>query len=369
MIQNGSTNGPAMDVNLALAGLLYDLAHLAGKTPRAFGYTRAAKAVLGLDRQITPLVHANTFKAIPGIGPTTDRIARELIHEGGSPFVERAIDAAGQEEAVARLRALRQHFLSRAAVREIVSRPGSPSRSTYRGDFQMHSVWSDGAEPLASIVEACLARRRSCAGITDHSYGLAVARGMTMEAVGRQHEEVDALNAKYGRRFRVFKGIEANIRSDGTVDMTADELRRFEFVVASPHALLRKSDDQTARMVCAVSQPGVCVLGHPQGRKYNVRRGVRAKWDLVFQAAARRQVAIEIDGFWDRQDVHYELAARALAHGCIFALDSDAHSNPELDFADVAIAHAKLAGIPQERIINYWSNKRILDWAQGAWER
>src|SRR3989442_15033095 len=358
-----------MDVNLSLAGLLFDLAHLAGDTPRAFGYTRAAKAVLRLDRQITPLVEANTFKAIPGIGPTTDRIARELINEGGSPFVENAVREAGQEEAIARLRDLRRHFLSRAAVGEILSRRGNPSRAKYRGDFQMHSLWSDGAEPLDSIVEACLVRGPSCAGITEHSYGLAIARGMTMEAVTRQHAEIDVLNTKYGRRFRLFKGIEANIRPDGTVDMTPEELGRFEFVVASPHSLLRKNDDQTGRMVGAVSQPGVCMLGHPQGRRYNVRRGVNANWDLVFQAAARRQVAIEIDGLWDRQDVHYELAARALAHGCIFALDSDAHSNPELDSVDIALAHAKLAGIPQERIINYRSNTKILDWARGAWDR
>lgn len=358
-----------MDVNLALSGLLYDLAHLAGETPRAFGYKRAAKAVLRLDRQITPLVEANTFKAIPGIGPTTDRIARELIHEGGSPFVERAVLEAGQEERIARLRGLRQHFLSRAAVSEILARRGGPSRARYRGDFQMHSLWSDGAEPLESIVEACLVRGHSCAGITDHSYGLAIARGMTMEAVTRQHAEIDALNAKYGRRFRLFKGIEANIRPDGTVDMTPEELRRFEFAVASPHSLLRKTDDQTERMVGAVSQPGVCILGHPQGRRYNVRGGVHANWDLVFQVAARRHVAIEIDGSWDRQDVHYELAARAETHGCIFALDSDAHSNPELDFIDIAVAHAKLAGIPQERIINYWPNRRILEWAKGAWDR
>src|SRR5437870_4274727 len=83
---------------------------------------------------ITPLVEANTFKAIPGIGPTTDRIARELIHEGGSPFVERAVLEAGQEQEVARLRGLRQHFLSHAAVGEILSRRGSPSRARYRGD-------------------------------------------------------------------------------------------------------------------------------------------------------------------------------------------------------------------------------------------
>jgi putative hydrolase len=357
------------DVNLELAGLLFDLAHLAGTSPRAFGYKRAAKAVLRLDRQITPLVEANTFRSIAGIGPTTDRIARELIHEGQSPFVDRAVREAGKEEAVRKLRGLRRNFLSRAAVRDILSRPGAPSMKKYRGDFQMHSIWSDGAEPLDSIVDACLARGYVCSGITDHSYGLSIARGMTMERVAEQHAEIDELNDHYKGRFRLFKGIEANIRADGTVDMEPQELKLFEFVVASPHSLLRKADDQTARMVGAVSQPGVCILGHPQGRRYNVRSGVSADWDAVFEVAARRKVAIEIDGSWDRQDVHYELAARALERGCLFALDSDAHSHPELPFADIAVAHAKLAAIPQDRIINYWSDERFLEWARGAWAR
>jgi histidinol phosphatase-like PHP family hydrolase len=122
-------------------------------------------------------------------------------------------------------------------------------------------------------------------------------------------------------------------------------------------------------MIGAVSQPGVCILGHPQGRRFNVRSGVSARWEHVFEIASRRQVAIEIDGSWDRQDIHYELAAQALEQGCIFALDSDAHSHPELDFIEIAIAHARLAEIPQERIINYWPAKKFLDWARGSWER
>ncbi len=357
------------DVNLELAGLLLDMAAIAGDSRRGWGYTQAAKAVRRLDRQVTPLIEANTFRAVPGIGPTTDRIARELVHDGSSAFVESAVAQAGKQDEVRRLRALRQHFLSRAAVAEIIGRPGAPSRTTYRGDFQMHSVWSDGDETLESIVDACLVIGHRCAGMTDHSYGLPIARGMSMEQAAQQHAAIDELNAKYKGRFRMFKGIEANIRSDGTVDMAPEELRLFEFVIASPHSLLRKSVDQTARMVGAVSQPGVCILGHPQGRRFNVRPGVSADWDQVFTAAAKRQVAIEIDGSWDRQDVHYELAARALELGCVFALDSDAHSHPELEFIEIAIAHARLAAIPQDRIVNYWPEKRFLQWARGAWDR
>ena len=357
------------DINLELAGLLLDMAALAGESERGWGYKRAAKAVLQIDDPITPLVESNTFRAVPGIGPTTDRIARELIHDGGSPFVEQAVRDAGKEDAVSQLRRLRRNYLSRAAVKEILGRRGSPSRARYRGDFQMHSVWSDGAETLASIVEACRARGHRCAGITDHSYGLSIAGGMTMGEVAKQHAEIDDLNRKYEGKFRLFKGIEANVRPDGTVDMEERELRLFEFIVASPHSLLRKTDDQTGRMVGAVSQRGVCILGHPQGRKFNQRPGVKAHWDKVFTVAAKRQVAIEIDGSFDRQDVHYELAARALELGCLFALDSDAHAHPELDFIEIAIAHARLAGIPQERIVNYWPEKKFLEWARGAWDR
>lgn len=351
-----------VDVNLVLAGLLFDLAFLAGENQRAWGYKRAAKAVLRLDRQITPLVEANTFRAIPGIGPTTDRIAREVIHDGTSAFVEQSVEESGKAGKVAALRSLRHHFLSRAVVKEIIGRPGGPSVEKYRGDFQMHSVWSDGAEPLESIVDACLAHGHRCAGMTDHSYGLSIAGGMSMAQAIEQHAAIDAVNRKYKGRFRLFKGIEANIRGDGTIDMERDELRQFEFVVASPHSLLRKSIDQTARMVGAVSQPGVAILGHPMGRKYNNRPGVTADWDAVFEVAAARRIAIELDGSFDRQDIHYELAARALDKGCIFALDSDAHANPELVFSEFAIAHARLADIPPDRIINYWPEKKLVGW-------
>src|SRR4051812_48638937 len=108
------------DVNLELGGLLYDMAYLAGDSQRGWGYTRAAKAVLRIDRHITPLVEADTFKAVPGIGPTTDRLARELIQDGHSSYVEEAVADAGKQREVAKLRALRQHFLSLAAVHDIL---------------------------------------------------------------------------------------------------------------------------------------------------------------------------------------------------------------------------------------------------------
>ena len=95
---------------------------------------------------------------------------------------------------------------------------------------------------------------------------------------------------------------------------------------------------------------------------YNTRPGVSADWDRVFNEAAARSVAVEIDGNWHRQDIDYELAARALDAGCLFALDSDAHSIPELPFTDYAIAHARLAGVPADRVVNCWERRKFEAW-------
>jgi putative hydrolase len=186
---------------------------------------------------------------------------------------------------------------------------------------------------------------------------------MSMEEVGRQHAVIDAFNRSQDGRFRVIKGIEANIPLDGGVDMTDDELARFELVLAAPHSRLRRAEDQTARMLAAVRHPGVHILAHPRGRMMT-RAGVQADWGKVFAEAKRRNVAIEIDGDPFRQDLDQSLARQALAAGCLFALDSDAHSGPELAYTDIALAHARLAGIPAERVINTWPVDRLLAWAK-----
>ncbi len=161
---------------------------------------------------------------------------------------------------------------------------------------------------------------------------------------------------------RVYKGIEANILADGALDLSEDERRVFDYVLASPHSQLRKDTDQTARMLAAVALPGVAILGHPQGRMYNTRPGIAADWGKVFAEAASRDVAVEIDGNWHRQDIDYELAAIAMDAGCIFALDSDAHSIAEFPFTDYAIAHARIAGIPADRVVNCWEAGKFEDW-------
>jgi histidinol phosphatase-like PHP family hydrolase len=174
----------------------------------------------------------------------------------------------------------------------------------------------------------------------------------------RAIEQVNAVNAP----FTLLQGIEANIDADGQLDLSADEARAFDLVLAAPHSRLRKTEDQTRRMVAAVSNPAVRILAHPRGRITGSRAGIVAQWDEVFGAAARAGVAVEIDGDPSRQDVDYALARTALAAGCLFALDSDAHTTAQLAFAETAIAHARLAGIPADRIVNCWPLQRLRAW-------
>jgi histidinol phosphatase-like PHP family hydrolase len=356
-----------MDMNGKIAALLRDFAAIQKSKQSMWGYKRAAAAILALEEPIESLLQPDgTLRKIPNIGPSSTRVILEVLQTGTSPTIERAIDESGQNEDVERRRDVRGNFLSRAQVLAALRNNAlsGPRLVDYRGDLQMHSTWSDGSQSLGQIVEAGIERGYSFCGVTDHSYGLPIARGVSMARLVEQHLEIDRLNKKYRRRFRLIKGIEANIRADGSVDMKPSELRQLELVVAAPHSALRSTADQTARMLAAVEAPGVHILGHPRGRKYGSRPGITATWDRVFAAAARANVAIEIDGDPSRQDIDFDLAKQAVAAGCLFALDSDAHSTRELAYVETAIAHARLAGVPTERIVNCWPAERLLEWLE-----
>lgn len=347
------------------AALLYDMAALQPTERSRFGYKRAARAIVALPISVADAVATGALRDIQFIGPSSARVVTELVETGRSATVEEAVASSGKASRIGESQLLRENFLSAFAMLRALSGKagaGAVSRANFRGDLQMHSTWSDGAEPIATMAEACLRLGHTCMGVTDHSYGLPIARGMSMSSVAQQHREIDKLNAHFEGRFRIFKGIEANILADGALDLQPDERARFEFVIASPHSALRRREDQTARMLGAVKAEGVAILGHPRGRMFNTRAGVVADWDRVFAEAARRRVAIELDGNWHRQDIDYGLAGRALDAGCIFALDSDAHSVGELAFTDYAIAHARLAGIPAGSVVNCWSDKELESW-------
>lgn len=353
------------DVNAVVGGYLRDLAFAQTNQQKTFGYKRAAAAILSLEVPLTDLIGGNgRLPKIPGIGPASERVIREVLESGESPTVERAIESSERRADIERRRALRRHFLSRAEVQRVLRDPSfdGPRVDEYRGDLQMHSEWSDGTPTVEEIAHACQARGYTFAAVTDHSHGLKIAGGMSMDDAAKQRRAIDDVNVALAGRFRLLQGIEANIAADGTLDLSADEAATFDLVLAAPHSRLRRAEDQTDRMRRAIETPRVRILAHPRGRISGSRAGVIADWDAVFAAAAQRSVAVEIDGDPARQDLDYTMAERALAAGCLFALDSDAHTTDQLSYADTALAHARLAGIPADRIINCWPLERLLPW-------
>jgi histidinol phosphatase-like PHP family hydrolase len=356
-------------VNAIVGGLLRDLAAIQTSPQKTFGYKRAAAAVLTLERPLTDLLQRDgTLARIPGIGPASTRVVLEVLQMGRSVSVDDAVAASGKAADISRRRELRDNFLSRAEVVRILADDSleGPRRDEYRGDLQMHSESSDGVPTCAEIAEACVARGYAYAAVTDHSYGLTIAGGMSMAEAEEQHHAIDQINAQInaarGESFRLIKGIEANIASDGSLDLTEDEAARFELVLAAPHSKLRSRDDQTGRLTRAIRNPAVRILAHPRGRMSSSRAGIVASWEAVFETAAAEGVAVEIDGDPARQDLDFTLARRARNAGCLIALDSDAHTTAQLRYAETAIAHARLAGIPAERIVNCWPLERLLAW-------
>jgi putative hydrolase len=353
------------DINAVIGGYLRDMAFAQSSKQKMFGYKRAAAAILTLDAPLTDLLGpGGNLPKIAGIGPGSSRIIREVLANGESPTVEHAVEQSGNRADIERRRRLRDHFLSRAEVRRVLSDVSlaGPTLQQYRGDFQMHSEWSDGNPTVQEIADACLERGYHYAAVTDHSYGLKIAGGMSMAEAAEQRRAIDAVNENRDAPFRLIQGVEANIDATGRLDLSDDEAATFDIVLAAPHSRLRRIEDQTARLLTAIAHPSVRILAHPRGRITGSRAGVVADWDAVFALAATRRIAIEIDGDPARQDLDYTLASRALSAGCLFALDSDAHTVGQLAYAETALAHARLASIPADRIINCWPLEQLLAW-------
>lgn len=353
------------DINAVIGGYLRDMAFAQSSKQKMFGYKRAAAAILTLDAPLTDLLGpGGNLPKIAGIGPGSSRIIREVLANGESPTVEHAVEQSGNRADIERRRRLRDHFLSRAEVRRVLSDVSlaGPTLQQYRGDFQMHSEWSDGTPTVQEIADACLERGYHYAAVTDHSYGLKIAGGMSMAEAAEQRRAIDAVNENRDAPFRLIQGVEANIDATGRLDLSDDEAATFDIVLAAPHSRLRRIEDQTGRLLTAIAHPSVRILAHPRGRITGSRAGVVGDWDAVFALAATRRIAIEIDGDPARQDLDYTLASRALSAGCLFALDSDAHTVGQLAYAETALAHARLASIPADRIINCWPLEQLLAW-------
>jgi DNA polymerase (family 10) len=260
---------------------------------------------------------------------------------------------------------LRTGFLTLADARDTLAAHGDWLRA-YRGDLQMHTTWSDGAESLQVMVSAAVARGYEYVAVTDHSVGLTIARGMSEEKLREQWRAVGELSASLPNGFAVLRGLEMNLSPEGTGDMSDEVLRGVDVVLGAFHSKLRVTDDQTERYLRALANPNVNVLAHPRGRRYDVRFGLHADWARVARAAAERDVALEIDSWPDRQDLDVTNLRFAAEAGCRVAIDTDAHKSGELAFVEFGLAAAIRAGIRRDRVVNFLPRDELLAWSRAS---
>lgn len=263
---------------------------------------------------------------------------------------------------------LRRDFLTLADARALLAtRPDW--RSSLRGDLQMHTQWSDGSGSVAEMGEAASAVGYEYIAITDHSKGLKIAGGINEAQLRQQTRQIATANKslrKAGSKMTILASIEMNLNPRGEGDMDPAALARLDIVLGSFHSALRKKEDQTKRYVAALRNPDVQILGHPRGRIYNFRLGLKADWERVFAEAARRDKAVEIDSYPDRQDLNLSLLRLARREGARISLGTDAHHPWQLEFIELGLAAALRAKIPAERIINFLPLPELRAWVESV---
>jgi len=342
--------------NGTLAELLYGAAEdHADQRQRAL--RRAARYALVWPEEAADVVSSGrSLTDLPAVGPWVARLIEGLL--GDPPEVVEAHE-------------LRTGFITYAEAAKVLE--NDPSWKTdLRGDLQMHSTYSDGSVSIQEMAGAAATLGYEYIAITDHSKGLKIAGGMDEDVLARQVLEVDDVNRQLDELeagLNIFRSIELNFDVGGDGDMDPGALRDLDIVVGSFHSKLRVKDDQTERCLGAVRNPDVQIVGHPMGRMYGVRHGVRADWDRVFAEGAARGKAFEINAQPNRQDLSIGMLRRANDSGVMFSIGTDAHSVGELYNVDLSLAAAALAGIAKERILNFRPRGEVVEWVQESRER
>jgi ferritin-like metal-binding protein YciE/histidinol phosphatase-like PHP family hydrolase len=229
-----------------------------------------------------------------------------------------------------------------------------------KGILHAHTNRSDGTDTLETMVEATLARGYQYFGVADHSQSAHYAGGLNTDEVAKQQAEADRLNQKYGRAFRIFKGIESDILADGSLDFPDEVLDKFDFVVASVHGRFKLDrETQTERILGAVVNPYTTILGHMTGRQLLRRPGYEIDIERVLAACAEQGVAVEINANPWRLDLDWRWHGTALRLGCMMSINPDAHSTREIDLTHWGVEMARKGGVPKERILNCLSGGEL----------
>ncbi|MEO8107342.1 MAG: PHP domain-containing protein [Actinomycetes bacterium] len=339
----------ALDVGRGLGGLqrvAFLLERELAPTYRVKAFRGAAATLADLPADdVAARAARGTLTDLPGIGPKTAAVFGECAR-GGVPEYLANLEAGPAPD----------------------PGEGAGLLASLRGDLHVHSDWSDGGSPIREMAQTAAELGHDYAALTDHSPNLKVANGLSPERLRQQLDIVDQVNAELAP-FRLLTGIEVDILQDGSLDQEPELLARLDVVVGSVHSKLRSSAEvMTRRMVTAIANPHLDVLGHCTGRMVSggrKRPESEFEADLVFEACRRFGVAVEINCRPERLDPPRRLISQALAQGCLFAIDTDAHAPGQLGWQAYGSARAAECGVPAERVLNTWSADDLLRWCAG----
>ncbi len=234
-----------------------------------------------------------------------------------------------------------------------------------KGFLHCHTDYSDGSTTIAEWADACRAAGYEWIGITDHSGSASYAGGLKAGDVPRQHAEIDAVNARAGG-FRVLKGVEADILADGALDYGPEVLDRFDFVIGSVHSRFAMSAGQmTARVLRAMEDPRLTILGHPTGRLLMAREPYAIDMDAVLEAAARRGVAIEVNADPHRLDLDWHRVRRARSLGVAISIGADAHATAGMSNVALGLGVARKGWLTRGDVLNARDAAGFLAFARG----
>ncbi|MGH9044269.1 MAG: PHP domain-containing protein [Acidimicrobiales bacterium] len=309
---------------------------------RAFRFAAATAAAIG-DEELGRLHEAGRLQDLEGIGKATAAVISDALAGLSPAYLDQLREA---HELTPRSKASRDLLAS------------------IRGDCHSHSDWSDGGSPPLEMAEAAIKLGRQYQALTDHSPRLKIANGLTRGRLERQLELVASLNLRLAP-FKVLTGIEVDILEDGGLDQDADLLAELDVVVASVHSKLSMEPAKmTARMIAAVQDPNVDVLGHCTGRIIQGRGRSQSRFDpdAVFSACARSATAVEINSRPERSDPPMGLLRLAKSLGCRFAIDSDAHAPGQLTWLVHGCDRAAEAGVVASEVVNTLDAQGLLAW-------
>ncbi len=255
-----------------------------------------------------------------------------------------------------------------ASLRQAQGKPdGLPNLIDYgdlKGDLQVQTNWTDGAQSIEEMAREAFAAGLEYIVITDHTKRLAMTRGLDEKRIQLQWKEIDEINNKFkkeGLDFKILKGTECDILKDGSMDLSDEILAKCDVVGASVHSLFNlPKDDQTSRIMRAMSNPHVDILFHPTGRVLNKRDAYEIDIDAIIEHAKKTKTVLEIDAFPDRADLKAEHIRKCIEAGVKMSIDSDAHHSGHFQYLKYGIAQARRGWASKKDIINAWPAEKML---------